>query len=361
MKWNIILLLFLISACNRKNTTATEQKELNTTMIDSSNTTSTRGDIRIVTYNVENLFDTKDDTLKDDEEFLPNGLKAWNNYKYNTKLKVLYKVMCNIGGDKMPDIFCLTEIENKTVLEDLIERTPFNEFDYGIIHEESPDARGVDVGFLYRRSSFIPIYHDIIRIDFPNEPTSKTRDVLVIAGVLNKKDTIHLFICHFPSRRGGETASEYRRNFVADKIRQKIDSLFSININSNIIVTGDFNDEPTNTSIYDVLKAKEIWDNKNPTELYNFMYDMKVNKGLGTYKFQGYWNMLDHFMVSKHLLDPQNNIFLLPNSAAIYSPSWLEQPDEEAPGTKPYRTYSGPNYQGGYSDHFPIYLDVYFK
>jgi len=356
--WNILGILFLISSCGR-NTVAVVPS-----ITDSNTTIETevkRGDIRMVTYNVENLFDTKDDTLKDDNEFLPYGMKNWNYEKYTVKLRQLYKVIANIGGEKMPDMICLTEIENKKVLQDLIERTPLNDFDYGIIHEESPDPRGIDVGFLYRKTTFIPIKHEIIRINFPFDSTSKTRDVLMIEGLLNNEDTIHTFICHFPSRRGGEVASEPRRGFVASEVRKKVDSLLNININANIVVTGDFNDEPNNTSIYDTLNAKGNINNDNYRELYNFMYDMKVNKGLGTYKFQGYWNMLDHYIVSLSMLKGINKLYTPPNAAAIFKQPWLEQADDEAPGTKPFRTYGGPNYYGGYSDHFPVYLDIFFK
>ncbi len=358
MKTSIVVLIILvIFSCNKK-TTPNISTQISTL---SNEPIKKRGDVRMVTYNVENLFDIKDDSLKDDSEFLPYGMKNWNYEKYTNKIRQLYKVIANIGGDNMPDILCLTEIENRYVLQDLIERSPLNDFDYGIIHEESPDPRGIDVGFLYRKTTFIPLRHDIIRIKFPMDSTSKTRDILMVEGLLNNFDTIHIFVCHFPSRRGGEVASEPRRSFVASQVRIRVDSLLDINPNANIIITGDFNDEPTNNSIYDTLNAKGNLDSKNNRELYNFMYDMKVNKGLGTYKFQGYWNMLDHYIVSRSLLTGKNKLLTPPDAAEIFKPSWLEQADDEAPGTKPFRTYAGPNYYGGYSDHFPVFLDIFFR
>jgi predicted extracellular nuclease len=355
--WFLPLIATILLSCNRKTQITASSK----VPLVTSETEQNRGDLRMVTYNVENLFDTKDDTLKDDNEFLPNGMKNWNYEKYTLKIRQLYKVIANIGGNNMPDILCLTEIENKKVLKDLIERTPLNDFDYGVIHEESPDPRGIDVGLLYRKTTFIPLKHNIVRIKFPFDTSSKTRDILMVDGLINNFDTVHIFVCHFPSRRGGEVASEPRRNFVASQLRIRVDSLFAINPDANIIITGDFNDEPTNTSIFDTLNAKGNLNADNPFELYNFMYDMKVNKGLGTYKFQGYWNMLDHYIVSRSLITGKNKLLTPPTAAAIYMQPWLEQVDDEAPGTKPFRTYGGPNYYGGYSDHFPIYLDIFFQ
>jgi predicted extracellular nuclease len=321
-----------------------------------------RGDLRFVFYNVENLFDTFDDSLTQDEEFLPWGMQAWSKERYEDKLKKIFKVLVNVGGWELPEMIGLCEIENRFVLEELIRKTPLSREKYGVIHEDSPDARGIDLGFLYRKDAFFPIHHQAIRIKFPMSPETKTRDILYIEGLVNnKKDKLHIFVCHFPSRRGGQADSEPRRVYVAEIIRAKMDSILATDAQANIVVTGDFNDEPTNNSIVNVLQAKGNWDGLQPNELYNFMYKFKVDEGLGTYKFQGYWNMLDQYIVSQGLMNAENPVYLKPNSAQIYKKNWLMQEDTDNPGQKPFRTYGGALYYGGYSDHLPIYLDIFFN
>jgi predicted extracellular nuclease len=321
-----------------------------------------RGDLRFVNYNVENLYDTYDDTTKDDEEFLPWGLKGWNKERYNQKLKNIFKVLVNVGGWEMPEIVAVQEIENRRVLEDLINLTPMSEYKYGVIHEDSPDNRGVDVGFLYRRDKFTPLQHGVIRIKFPFDTLVKTRDILMVKGLVNKmKDTVTIFVFHSPSRRGGEVASEPRRVYVAEQARIRIDSILNRNPESKIILLGDFNDEPDNKSILDVLRGKGEINNLQQGDMYNFMYDLKMNKGLGTYKFQEFWNCIDNLIISQGLLSDKSTTYCKPNSGQIFTADWLVAPDDQAPGVKPIRTYSGPQYLGGFSDHLPVYLDLYFR
>ncbi len=170
---------------------------------------------KIMFYNVENLFDTYDDSLINDEEFLPEGDRFWNNHKYYSKLNNIYKVIVAVGGWQPPAIIGLCEIENRTVLNDLVNNTPLVKFEYQIIHKESPDRRGIDVGLLYRKELFQPISYEAIPINFPNNPESKTRDILYVKGIAEKSDTLNIFINHWPSRWGGQLESEDRRLFVA--------------------------------------------------------------------------------------------------------------------------------------------------
>ena len=321
-----------------------------------------RGDLRFVNYNVENLYDTYDDTTKDDEEFLPWGLKGWNKERYNQKLKNIFKVLVNVGGWEMPEIVAVQEIENRRVLEDLINLTPMSEYRYGIIHEDSPDNRGVDVGLLFRRDKFTPLQHSVIRIKFPFDTLVKTRDILMVKGLVNKmKDTITIFVFHSPSRRGGETASEPRRVYVAEQARIRIDSILDRNPDSKIVLMGDFNDEPDNKSILEVLRGKGDANNLQAGDMYNFMYNLKMNQGLGSYKFQEFWNCIDNLIVSQGLLSNKATTYCTTNSGQIYNKDWLVMPDDQAPGVKPVRTYNGPQYVGGFSDHLPVYLDLYFR
>lgn len=316
-----------------------------------------RGDCRLVFYNVENLFDTADDPLTDDDEFLPGGMKGWNADRYLLKLQRIFQVLVNVGQGRWPDLIGLGEIENKKVLEDLLNRTPMQLGGYGILHADSPDARGIDLGFLYREAVFQPDHFEAIRIRFPFDTTTATRDVYYIQGRLADAGELHLFLCHFPSRRGGQAASEIRRMYVAQQVRERVDSILTADPGAAIVVTGDFNDEPADRSIREVLGAGGDWEDTSDI-FYNYMYGLKYKEGRGTYKYGGYWNMLDQILVTHGLRDGEGNIKVYPVSAGIFAPDWLTTEDRQAPGGQPFRTYLGPRYLGGFSDHFPVWLDL---
>lgn len=348
-----LLLLLLFTSCNSSNIVTTATPTSSTSDVKSY-------DFRVMTYNVENLFDTFDDTLKNDEDFLPWGMNKWNKERYQTKLKRTFKVIANVSEWDYPALIALTEVENQTVLEDLISATPLSESDYGIIHEESPDARGIDVALLFRKSLFRPINHEAINVSMIDNPSFKTRDILYVQGIVNEYDTLHFFVAHFPSRRGGEAESEPKRILAATILRKKCDSILILQPQANIIITGDFNDDPANTSIHEVLRGSDNEANMKEGDFFNMMYDA-YKKGYGTYKYQSSWNMLDQYIISPALLNSNNNIYTTTQSARIFQPDWLSVKDDNHPGNKPFRTYSGPNYMGGYSDHYPVYMDIYFK
>ncbi|MCO5232537.1 MAG: hypothetical protein LC105_12085 [Chitinophagales bacterium] len=326
----------------------------------SNSNQATSYDFRIMTYNVENLFDIYDDSLKKDEDFLPWGINKWNRERYQDKLKKIFKVIANVSEWEYPSLIALTEIENQSVLEELVHGTPLSESDYHIIHEESPDARGIDVALLYRRSLFRPIQHQIIPVTMPNDSLFKTRDILYVSGIVHHTDTLHFFVVHFPSRRGGEAISEPKRIIAAEKVREKCDSILAKQAHANIIITGDFNDEPINTSTFEILRGKGYQNEMQEGDFFNMMYDT-YKKGYGSYKFQSSWNLIDQFIISPSLLNTNNSIYTTIHSARIFQPEWLSIKDDAYPGVKPFRTYSGPNYIGGYSDHYPIFMDIFFK
>lgn len=352
--FSFILSLFLSGCKSSSGLTA------NTDKATSTAGTKADYDLRFMTYNVENLFDTQDDPNKADEDFLPWGINKWNLERYQTKLKRIFKVISNISGWEYPGIIALTEIENRQVLEDLIQATPLTESDYSIIHEESPDARGIDVALLYRRSLFRPVTHTAIPVAIGSDPSFKTRDILYVEGLVNHHDTLHIFVCHFPSRRGGEAESEPKRILAASIVRSKADSILSHQPQARIIITGDFNDDPANRSIREILRGKASTDAMQEGDFYNMMYPMYL-KGYGTYKFQSSWNMLDQYIISPGLLNPESTTYTTVESVQIFQPDWLSAQDDAHPGNKPARTYSGPNYLGGYSDHYPVYMDLYFR
>lgn len=312
---------------------------------------------RIMFYNVENLFDTEDDSLKNDEEFLPTGIKGWTNSRYWQKIDNIYKTIVAVGEWAPPVIVGLCEIENRKVLYDLVNKSPLVKLNYQIIHEDSPDRRGVDVGMLYRSDVFRPLSHEAIKIVFPFDTAVKTRDVLYVKGTIERKDTIHVFINHWPSRSGGQQQSEPRRKYVAELIKTKTDSILKSNPKAHIIITGDFNDEPEDVSVTESLKASPDTTNQKDDLLVNVMYPY-IHKGIGTEKYQGHWAILDQFIVSGNLINGSSSLKLNDKRGYIFFADYLLEEDKRFMGMMPFRTYAGPRYLGGYSDHLPVFIDL---
>lgn len=300
---------------------------------------------RIVFYNVENLFDTKDDSLKRDEEYLPGGLRGWNYHKLNHKFNHIYKTIAALGEWNPPVMVAMCEVENKSVLEDLIQQTPLHRFHYQIVHEESPDERGIDVALLYRADQFEVVAHQAWQVVFPFQLENKTRDLLYVKGVLQNTDTLHVVVNHWPSRMGGAAASEKYRVYAAKVLREKLDSVMTISPKASMIITGDFNDEPEDKSLT-VLTGKE--------DLTNISHNIFP----GTLKHEVEWAVFDQFIVSANLLTNTNSFLVKNKEAQVFNPDWLLEKDEKYAGFKPKRTYVGYRYQAGFSDHLPVYIDV---
>lgn len=316
---------------------------------------------RIMFYNTENLFDVYNDSLTNDDEFTPEGDRKWNNYKFYKKLNNLSKVIISIGEWNPPSIIGLCEVENRFVLNKLIYETPLKSFDYKIIHAESPDRRGIDVAMLYRQSRFEPIYFHPISINFPDNPESKTRDILYVKGIAGGTDTLHLFVNHWPSRYGGYEDSKPRRMFVASVLRHKVDSIYAAVTNPNIVIMGDFNDEPWDESIRIGLRAKSDTLGLKKDELVSLMGLPGKNPAVGSNKYQSEWSVIDQFIVSGNLLIEKNSMHVSSEGARIYQASFLLEEDETHLGYKLNRTYTGPVYHGGFSDHLPIHVDLLAK
>jgi len=248
--------------------------------------------------------------------------------------------------------------ENRKVVEDLLNTEKLKKFGYSIIHQDSPDRRGIDVAFVYKKAIFKPTFQKAYTINFPEEPDLRTRHFLLVSGVFADRDTLHFIVNHWPSRWGGTAKSEYKRMYVASRVREVIDFIFAIDAKSKIIIMGDFNDEPANQSIYGILKAKEKPSGLISAELYNPMYQLE-KENLGSYKFRDDWNMLDQIILSQSLLN-KNSLHYQDNSATVFSPEWLKQHESKWEGN-PMRTFGGKKYLGGYSDHFPVYITLSVK
>lgn len=312
--------------------------------------------LRMMFYNVENLFDPFDDSLTRDEEFTEEGAKHWSWYKYQDKLSNIYKTIMAVGNPYPPAIIGLCEIENRFVLNQLVYKTPFSKFDYRIVHEESPDRRGIDVGLLFDPKRAELIYHEAVQVDFPFSPQTKTRDILYVKLKVFNEDTIHIFVNHWPSRWGGQMASAPKRNYVADILKTKIDSIFNEELTPSVFVMGDFNDEPEDESLRIHLQASKIGEE---SDMINLMLSFNEDKSTGTHKYQGQWGILDQFIVSKFLLLSHNQLQIKLHQNLIFAEPYLLEKDDKFLGLKPNRTFIGYKYHGGFSDHLPIFLDVY--
>jgi predicted extracellular nuclease len=322
---------------------------------------SGQNNFRVMFYNVENLFDTEDDPKKNDNEFLPEGARHWTVGRYMNKLNNLAKVITSAGEWDEPALIGMCEVENEKVMTDLTQHSPLKKAGYRFVITDSRDSRGIDVALLYQRNKFKYLEHKTYPIFFPYNARKRTRDILHVTGVVLSKDTLDVFVCHFPSRRGGEKESEPDRIYVASVLKSKSDSLMRIRKNANIIIMGDFNDEPSNISIAQTLNAQPVTQNANSRNLYNlFRHFEKINK-TGSYKYGKQWNMLDQIIVSGNLISGNKIFRVLPNTATIFSRDFMLTDDKTHSGKRPKKTFHGRTHEGGYSDHLPVFVDFTFK
>lgn len=312
---------------------------------------------KAVSYNVENLFDIEDDSLKNDNEFLPTAIRHWDYHKYRKKLDNLAKVIIAVGDGEIPALVALCEVENDTVMRDLTKYSALREADYRYLMTDSKDERGIDVALLYQRHLFKPIASQSFSIEPTDKQLSPTRDVLHASGLLINGDTLDVIVCHFPSRSRGTKLTEPYRKRAAKRVKATADSILSIRQHGQVLIMGDLNDYPQSPSIADVLKAKTLNDNATiyPKELYHLLADKCKEQGFGSYKYQGRWQLLDHIIVSGTLLQPDSPLFTNHRWTDVYKQTFLLSEDERYGGYQPFRTYYGMKYLGGYSDHLPIY------
>ncbi|MGX1927804.1 endonuclease/exonuclease/phosphatase family protein [Flagellimonas sp. 2504JD4-2] len=311
----------------------------------------------VVFYNVENLFDTKNDTLIFDDERTPAGRYNWTEQRYMKKIERISEVLLKISKDvskTSPDIIGLCEVENKEVLEDLVQHQHLINKDYGIVHFDSPDERGIDVALLFKKSVFLPSSfksHRLLLFDDLGE-RNYTRDQLVVGGML-ENEMFYFIVNHWPSRRGGATKSQPNRIRAALLNKRIIDSVQRINPEAKIISMGDLNDDPRDDSLKKILKTKGNMDQLDSTVLFNPM-ERLFKKGIGTLAYRDKWNLFDQFFMTPNLIrkDTKNLHYW---KSGVYSPSFLKVQTGKYKGY-PLRTYSGGTYTGGYSDHFPVYL-----
>ncbi len=307
--------------------------------------------IRLAFYNVENLFDPSDDPEKDDEEFTPDGKRHWSEYRYREKSNRMAKAILSIGDWDAPDVVGLAEVENQKVVEDLAKSEVLRKFNYGVVHFESPDRRGIDVAMLYRTDRISLLYSNNIPLTMPDDPDFASRDILYVKLLTTSGDTLHVMYCHWPSRYGGQAESEPKRIRAATLVRQVADSLFSLNPEVQIVIAGDLNDEWNNISINDYLVPATA----TGPALVNLM--AALPEGKGSHRYHGVWSYLDQIIVSPALVD-DHGLDIKDKTATVVDREFLLEKDEKYPGIMPFRSFLGLRYHGGFSDHLPVYIDL---
>lgn len=305
----------------------------------------------IAFYNVENLFDIKDNPLTLDDDFTPSGKRYWNKRKYNIKIRKLSSVISKLGLEKSsfpPVVIGLVEVENANVVQDLIDHKMLKKKLYGYVHYDSPDERGIDVALLYNKNLFELISSKTFPLLLQDDSGNRdyTRDILMVKGKMNG-ELVHFIVTHWPSRRDGAKETGNKRIKAAVLIQSIINEIKEKVIDPKIIIMGDFNDDPVSESVKKYLVTDDLY---NPME-------SLFSKGFGTLNFKGKWNLFDQIIFSRNFFDTSKSkhTFL---HAEVFNKRWLQFFKGKLKGN-PFRTYVGKWYKGGFSDHFPIY--AYFQ
>lgn len=314
----------------------------------------------IAFYNLENLFDTINDPKKYDEVSPIMELKVNKSEIFKKKISNIAKVIADIGADtanNSPAILGVSEVENRAVLEALVNHPLLLKKDYGIVHFDSPDIRGIDVALLYQKQIFTPnstSNHELKIFDDNTKKRDYTRDQLLVSGMLDG-ELVHVIVNHWPSRRGGEAKSRPKRLAAAKLNKHIIDSLQSINPYAKIFTMGDLNDNPTNASVKDILKAEKNRNRVGLKGIYN-PFENYFKNGLGTTAYRDAWSLFDQILITKPLLEKDYSSFRF-YKAGIFNKNYLINSKGRYKGY-PFRSFADGGFTDGYSDHFPVYIYV---
>lgn len=310
----------------------------------------TKSSISVAFYNVENLFDTEDDPLINDEEFTPEGKKKWDAERLDRKISNVAKVLSSLD-EELPDVIGLCEVENRAVVEMLVANEQLASAGYEIVHRDSPDGRGIDVALVYNPDEISVIETSYVKSQLPSGDRPNTR-LAQYTKAVQAGDTLHFFVNHWPSRYGGQEKSEPNRLTVARNVDIVLDSIRKASPEARIVLMGDFNDYPNNKSLNEIIGAGI--DPSMP--FYNLMWD-KHKAGDGSYNYKGEWGCLDQFVVSQPMISSTTGFRVSKDAAKIIRHDWMMYVNDKGE-VYPNRTYGGPNYYGGYSDHLPIILEI---
>lgn len=303
-------------------------------------------------WNMENLFDSIDDPEKNDSEWLEGESKEWSDERLAVKLENLARVIRYMNDNKGPDLLGFQEVEHQYLIDSLIS-IHLNNKNYSVAYSESPDGRGIDNGIIYNDDMFDLIdikSHEIILPD--NYPT---RYILEVSFSILGEDTLHMFVNHWPSRSGGQEKSEPNRTAAAETLKAAVQSVYNSNDEAYIIIVGDFNDDPDNKSVKDVLGTASFdctaENSKNESLLYN-LSNSSFAKGEGSYLYRGSWNMLDQIIISSSFTEKRNFLYDCASFKVIRPEFMITK--EGLYKDSPIPTYGGKNYLGGFSDHYPV-------
>ena len=308
-------------------------------------------------YNLENLFDTINNNGKYDLEFSPAGSHKWDGRKYWSKINNMAFAISNMKTRTTPlgpAIIGVSEIENITVLQDLVANEQIKDLNLQIVHHDSPDRRGVDVGLLYNPRMFKPINVTNHLLSIPTLPNFRTRDQMCVVGLL-AGSRVGVIVNHWPSRRGGTEQSSYLREAAAALSRHIADSLLAIDPKMGIIVMGDLNDDPSDKSCAEVLGGVRKKEEIKPGGFYNPFWQ-KLEEGIGSYIYRGAWDLFDQIIINSNLVDGASGLTFM--EAKVLNFEFLKQPNGQYKGY-PLRTFSGGAWTNGYSDHFPT--EIFLK
>jgi len=304
-------------------------------------------------YNLENLFDTIDDPDTLDDDFTPTGSKKWTNKRYKKKLYKLAKTISKLGIEStgnVPVLLGVAEVENREVMTDLIATEPLRDIAYDFVHYDSPDERGIDTALIYDTTHFKVLFSEPITlyIENLNGERDTTRDILYVHGKLHNEE-VHVFVNHWPSRRSGNVETEYKRIIAADTIIERMQKIEENYVNPNYIIMGDFNDEPSSNSIQKLMKTQSLY---NPME-------KLLSPQRGSANYRKNWSLFDQIIISHNFFNFKKGTHSF-NEADIFDERFLKEWEGKFKGN-PYRTYVGTKYLGGYSDHFPVYIQLKFN
>ena len=323
-------------------------------LIAKGNAQNSDAEFSILFYNVENLFDIRNDSLTADDEFTPAGERHWTRKRFDNKINNISKVILSAGGWQMPDLIALAEIENRYVLEKLTDDTPLKSTPYKIIHKESPDPRGIDVALVYNSETFYPLDYAYYPLEDKNGGIRKSREILYVLGTVNGGDSVHVFVNHWPSRYSGLMETRPARQQAARLLSSKYVEVIQKDKDAKVVIVGDFNDQPNDESISKFLGAADPSSNES-AGLYNLSLPW-MNQEEGTLKYQGQWFVFDQIIVSPGLLDKSSGLQTSSDKASICKLPFLFEKDDTNGGRKLFRTYTGYKYNGGFSDHLPVML-----
>jgi hypothetical protein len=305
----------------------------------------------IAFYNLENLFDTDDDPHSNDNEFLPDSEKKWTPDRYKQKLANLSEVIQQLGDADGPEVLGVCEVENRKVLQDLLLSPGLSTKGYEIIHFDSPDPRGIDVALIYKAAIFKPSETKLFPVNTGDEENEKgSRDILMVGGLWKSKSKVYFFVNHWPSRVGGEEKTAPKRMVASNQLKDAVQSIRTQQPEASFFLMGDFNDDPIDSSLLNLNQAI-------PAKWQNPSVAVWMPDSIGSLEYRGKWNMFDQILYYRPQKAASSRMKVL--KFQVFRPLFLQDKQEKSAG-RPYRTYAGRRYQGGYSDHFPVFLHVSF-